>query len=796
MLSARKALHIMKRCLGCMREMENELTICPHCGYAEGTPPKEIYHMMPGTYLHEKYLIGRVIGYGGFGITYVGWDIKLERKVAIKEFMPSEFSTRMPGETFVTVYNGEATEQFGAGLERFIEEAQRLAKFNHVPSIVDIYDTFIENNTGYIVMQFLEGDTVKELLAKNGVMPYESAKLIIMQILETLSVVHKEGIIHRDISPDNIFITVDNEIKLLDFGAARYASGFHSKSLSVILKPGYAPEEQYRSRGNQGPWSDVYATSATLYKMITGITIEESMERAVKDDVKSPAELGVSLPESANTAIMNALNIHTELRTQSADDFIKELTSDDVVRIIDKPKKNDAGKIPLWLKITAASVLSVAVIFGVLVMTGVLNIKGILSPVIVADDSVRVPFVINEMKDDGEKKLNEKGFAMQITDQAYDEFAAKDIIKSQTPESGSIGAECQTRDEQSRPVVFVVVSGGHAPVMVPNIVGLTVEEAKQWLASIGFNAEIKEVYSQTEPAGAVIGQDIVDVEYEYGSSIIITVSKGEMQVDPSKTHIVPSLEGMSYDEAVNALMQIGMYTSKTERASDAQENHVLEQSVASGTEMPEGTTVTLVVSSNTIVIPNVKYKNVQEAANAISAAGARVEIRYEKNSQVAANHVISQDKSGKGTYGTTVILTVSKPDGNAAEPIINTPTPQTPAPRTPTPSTPAPTVYNTTAPRTSAPNTPTPQTPTPQTPKPTPQEDYVQIPNIIGMNLGNDYGVAYDELVRRYPSLDKAKVRFATSKGGSKPSGCVTSTTPTAGTLIKAGTKLTIYIEE
>ncbi len=787
MFSLRKMSQYMKRCLGCMREMEDELTVCSHCGYEEGTPPKEIYHMVPGTYLHEKYLVGRVIGYGGFGITYVGWDTKLERKVAIKEFMPSEFSTRMPGETFVTVYNGEATEQFGAGLERFIEEAQRLAKFNHVPSVVDIYDTFIENNTGYIVMQFLEGDTVKGLLGKNGVMPYDSAKLIIMQILETLSEVHKEGIIHRDISPDNIFITVDNEVKLLDFGAARYASGFHSKSLSVILKPGYAPEEQYRSRGNQGPWSDVYATSATLYKMITGITIEESMERCVKDDVKSPAELGVQLPESANTAIMNALNIHAELRTQSADDFIRELTSDDVVRVIDKPKKNDAGKIPLWLKITAATVVLIAAIFGTLVITGVLDIRGIMGSGMGADPTTRVPYVINLMKDEGSKILEEKKFAMQITDQAYDEFAAKDIIKAQTPNSGQIAGECETTDERGYPVVFVVVSGGHAPVMVPNIVNLTIEEAQRWLESIGFVVQINEVYSQTEPIGKVLGQDIVDVEYEYGSTLILTVSKGEMQVDASVSHALPDLTGMSYDQASQALMQIGMYAARQERNSEATEDQVIDQLIAAGTEMPEGTTVTLVVSKNTIVIPNVQYKDMDEAASAIRAVGANVQIRYEKNSQVAANHVISQSVTGKGTYGMTVTLVISKPDDSAPE---RTPIPATPVPRTPTPSTPTPS--------TPAPATPAPSTPVPATPVPTPttKNDLIYVPNLVGKNLGNDYGAAFDKLISMYPELKQLNVHFSANKSGTQPTGCVTGSNPAGGTMLSPGKKLTIYIAE
>ena len=757
----------MKKCLGCMEEMEESLSVCPHCGYVEGTPPKEIYHIVPGTLLHGKYTVGRVLGYGGFGITYIGWDNELGRKVAIKEFLPSEFSTRMPGETMVTVYNGEATEQFGAGLERFIEEAQRLAKFNSVGSVVDIYDTFIENNTGYIVMQCLEGDTVKSLLAKNGVMPYESAKLIIIEILKTLSAVHKEGIIHRDISPDNIFITNDNKIKLLDFGAARYASSYHSKSLSVILKPGYAPEEQYRSRGNQGPWSDVYATSATLYKMITGITIEESMERTVKDNVKSPAELGVNLPESANIAIMNALNIHAELRTQSADDFIKELTSDDVVRVIDKPKKGDAGKIPLWLKITAASILSVAVIFASLVLTGVLDISSIYLGQVASLEG-RVPFVINKTVDVATKELNDKKMAIRITGQDHDEIVAKDIIKAQSPTGGKKSDICELNGE-GFPMVDVVVSGGPAPRVVPNVVGFTKEAAEQTLTELGFAVKVEEEYSDTVPEGKIMQQTYANEEKDYGSEITITVSKGKMKVDESKTHAIPNLTGKSYDEAARALSAIGMYAQKREEFSTAPDNQVIRQSVPANTTQKEGTVVVLTVSKNTINIPRVVYQTESAARANITKAGGNVYVSHEYSETVAAGLVIRQDIVGNAKYGVTVNLVVSL--GSASKP--STPTPVTPTPATPSPQ------------------TPTPATPTPAAPS------MVRIPDITGTYVGTDYATADRTLCARFSDFSKLKNRgYETVPNSGESSGTIVRISPPAGATVSPGMKVTVYIAE
>ena len=196
-----------KRCLGCMEQFGDEFTICPHCGYVVGSVPEEPIHMLPGTILHDRYIIGKVLGFGGFGVTYVAWDGRLEQKVAIKEYLPGEFSTRMPGQTTVTVFNGEKTEQFHGGLKKFVDEAKRLAKFQNESGIVKIFDSFEENKTAYIVMEYLQGETLSEYLKKNGTIPEEQAVEMMRPIMESLITVHEEGLLHRDIAPDNIFLT-------------------------------------------------------------------------------------------------------------------------------------------------------------------------------------------------------------------------------------------------------------------------------------------------------------------------------------------------------------------------------------------------------------------------------------------------------------------------------------------------------------------------------------------------------------------------------------------------------------
>ena len=160
-------------CLGCMKEYEGDYNVCPHCGYEQSSPAKEAYHIAPGVTIRGRYIIGRVLGFGGFGITYIGFDTTLQHRVAIKEYFPSEFATRMPHETQVRIYAGEKKEQFVAGMKKTLDEAKRLAEFHQVPGITQIYDFFEENNTAYIVMELLEGDTLKARLKKVGKMPVE-----------------------------------------------------------------------------------------------------------------------------------------------------------------------------------------------------------------------------------------------------------------------------------------------------------------------------------------------------------------------------------------------------------------------------------------------------------------------------------------------------------------------------------------------------------------------------------------------------------------------------------------------
>lgn len=197
---------MVRRCLGCMAEYESEYGICPYCGYEPDANAESPLHMQPGTWLTDRYLVGKVLGYGGFGVTYIAWDRVLNQRVAIKEYLPSEFATRMAGESQVSVFGGNKAEQFADGLIKFVDEARRLAKFQNEDGIVRVLDSFENNNTAYIVMEYLEGETLTAYLERESTVPREKAMIWLEPVVHSLKTIHQAGIIHRDIAPDNFFL--------------------------------------------------------------------------------------------------------------------------------------------------------------------------------------------------------------------------------------------------------------------------------------------------------------------------------------------------------------------------------------------------------------------------------------------------------------------------------------------------------------------------------------------------------------------------------------------------------------
>ena len=328
-METRKAI-----CYNCFQEKPDADGLCPHCGFDLAENEKKFpVALRAGTVLNDRYIIGRVLGQGGFGITYLALDTQLNAKVAIKEFMPGEIATRVGGTT-VPVMMDTKSEEFAYGAERFQEEARTLAKFIGNPNIAAVTSYFDENDTSYFVMDYIGGISFKTYIANHGgKISVEETLNVMIPVLRALTAVHAEGFIHRDVTPDNIYITKDGIVKLLDFGSARYSIGDKSKSLDVILKVGYAPKEQYIRRSRQGPFTDVYSCAACFYAAISGFLPPESLERMDEDTLVPISQCGIEIPEYLDKAILKGLAVQPEDRFQNAAEFLDAIESQQVVEV-------------------------------------------------------------------------------------------------------------------------------------------------------------------------------------------------------------------------------------------------------------------------------------------------------------------------------------------------------------------------------------------------------------------------------------------------------------------------------
>lgn len=276
--------------------------------------------LKPGVILKERYKIEEVIGAGGFGITYRAWDPLLQSYVAIKEYYPSGIATRSADSSKVCVPVGQEQREYHRGRIRFLKETQDVARFQSEPNIVSIYDYLEENDTAYMVMEYLHGCTLKQYIREHGGrLDTDHILHICLSVLDALAVVHKAGMIHRDISPENIFICEDLTVKLIDFGAAKQVYLDGEQTMSVVLKPGYAPPEQYAKKDKQGPWTDIYALGATLYFAATGEKPEESFGRVLEDTIKPVCEVNPEIPRAMSQVIMRAMSVKIEDRYQTVE---------------------------------------------------------------------------------------------------------------------------------------------------------------------------------------------------------------------------------------------------------------------------------------------------------------------------------------------------------------------------------------------------------------------------------------------------------------------------------------------
>jgi serine/threonine protein kinase len=389
-------------------------------------------HALPFNHiLQNRYIITGLIGQGGFGITYIAHDNKLDLKVCIKELFISGYNTRGSGHTVLT--QGKGGLSFPDFLERFVEEARQLARFNH-PNIVRVLDIFQEHQTAYMVMEFVEGETFKEIVQDSGPINFEQLKPLIKQLFSAVSAVHAKAMLHRDIKPDNILVDDQQRLVLIDFGSAReFAEGKTGKQTAIVT-PGFAPPEQYNETAKRGPFTDVYALGATLYYVLTAVKPLTVTDR-VNEKMPSPRELNSNLSKSVSEAIMKALELKPENRYANVSDFESTLLKEEKIAV-KKEKQEIIEQKPIVKTVSqkeqppkkkselSPGTIAIYVVLAIIVLAGFFVIYPYISSAIGAGTDKEE----NVVNDSADKGTTEKEY--------YDMIVGKRLYYSMYPKIG------------------------------------------------------------------------------------------------------------------------------------------------------------------------------------------------------------------------------------------------------------------------------------------------------------------------------------------------------------------------
>lgn len=315
----------VNRCSKCMEEIHSYP--CPRCKFDIASFQPKSYALAPNTILHGRYLLGVPLGQGGFGITYIAWDLEEKKKVAIKELYPSGHASRYSTGGTDVIWSGDRESKLLMvdGPAVFRKEAAKMQKLKDVPQVVQVCEVFTDNNTAYIVMDFVAGITLKDYLMENGPLNWDKTQKLLAPAIEAMIRVHKAGLIHRDISPDNMMIEPSGKIRILDLGAAKDLNTNSGASSMIVAKGGFSPLEQYSQRGGSGTWTDVYALAATICYTLSGKTLPASVDRVNGDGDLWEQPVYKKLPPYVLAALQKALAVSPKDRTQTMEQFLSDL---------------------------------------------------------------------------------------------------------------------------------------------------------------------------------------------------------------------------------------------------------------------------------------------------------------------------------------------------------------------------------------------------------------------------------------------------------------------------------------
>ena len=627
-------------CPGCMGRWEDTRKPCPRCGFSWETENHSPRELPPFTILAGRYLLGTRIGAGGFGITYLGLDLAEEKPVAIKEFFPVSLAERR--EEKVIALPGEDGRYFREALRSFRKEAELLSRFGGVEGIVRYLDYVQENETAYLVMEYVEGENLKQKMRRmEAPFSQEEALALLYPILLAVDAMHRKNVLHRDISPENLILKPDGTLTLIDFGAAREYSLEEDENLTVILKRGYAPDEQYHSGSRQGPWTDLYACCAVLYQMVSGLLPQDASSRRQKDRLLPLDEIeGLEVTKGFARAIEKGMTIYATERYSSIGKLLSDLDPDGTFRA--KLEKEKAERTEKTEKAE-----------GTDADTAPRESQAEKRKKSLENKDAELAAALAAVQQYRKEKLPEIDMSV-VEDPELSRIDISGAEKAgERRKAGKAGQPAPEEEEEeisrTRGIVIAVVLvlaifaavliysvGKWSSAEVPDMTGMTEEEARVVLAETKFtcsdgnlayyeyNDSVEEgiIYDQYPEAGERVSKD---------TEVTIYISKG-----PSAE--VPDVTGLFMEDARAGLepdFQVHMEFSKVSADDPAGNGEILSQSLAPGEITGEGADITL-----TAAVKEVAGQELSFAEETFSELGFEVSVEHRYSDDMEKDRVI------------------------------------------------------------------------------------------------------------------------------------------------------------
>ncbi len=545
-----------KICMGCLRQIGLQDNICPYCGF-DPLQVQNSRYLRVGTRLAKRYIVGKELGEGGFGITYTGYDTVKKQPVAIKEYFPAGIAgrdTSIGRNQDVRPFDGKNGELYHEGLERFKKEGNAMGKVDDFVHVVNVYDYLEENNTGYIIMEYVPGITIHQKVKRDGAFSLAEMFEVLKPLMQDLQKIHEMGMLHRDISPDNIIIRPDGVAKLIDFGSARMVETREAglqQTMTVMVRQQYAPKEQYLRKGNQGPWSDIYALCATCFFMLTGEAPISALERENEDAQKTLEECKPELGEEISQIIKKGMALQIKERYTELKELIYDLEQViplkakhsviDRTLYVDREKEKRRIILPLWKRKKRRILLGIVGIFLILSVCISLYMgnwwkeeematkempqpTAVVTPESTATKSLQITMPrLKELSQESACNLikqTDSDLVIHIEKNYHDKVKKGRVIR-QSIAPGTI-YEDGTYQE-----ITLEISRGARKVMVPDVIGFKKQDGINLLKKQGLRIECIQEYSSTVPEGQVIRQSKKGKKVKEKTVITLTISLGK-----------------------------------------------------------------------------------------------------------------------------------------------------------------------------------------------------------------------------------------------------------------------------